>query len=77
MYNLQIIRDLSKESGFTYIENEPLKKHTTFKIGGEAQMFVSVENIDQLKAVLDACKQNDIPLFVLGKGSICLFQTMV
>lgn len=69
MYNLQIIRDLSKESGFTYIENEPLKKHTTFKIGGEAQMFVSVENIDQLKAVLDACKQNDIPLFVLGKGS--------
>lgn len=69
MYNLQIIRDLSKESGFTYIENEPLKKHTTFKIGGEAQMFVSVENIDQLKAVLNACKQNDIPLFVLGKGS--------
>lgn len=69
MYNLQIIRDLSKESGFTCIENEPLKKHTTFKIGGDAQMFVSVENIDQLKAVLDACKQNDIPLFVLGKGS--------
>jgi len=69
MYNLQIIRDLSKESGFTYIENEPLKKHTTFKIGGNAQMLVSVENIDQLKAVLDACKQNDIPMFVLGKGS--------
>ncbi len=69
MYDLQIIRDLSGVHGFDYIENEPLKKHTTFKIGGNAQMFVSVYNTDQLAAVLKAVKQNNIPLFIIGKGS--------
>lgn len=69
MSNLQIIRDLADDLGFSYIENEPLKKHTTFKIGGEAEMFVTVSNIEQLKAVIKACKDSGIKLFVIGKGS--------
>ena len=69
MYDLQIIRDLAKDSGFNYTENEPLKKHTSFKIGGNAEIFVEVFSVDQLRAVLDACKENNIPLFVIGKGS--------
>ena len=69
MYDLQIIRDLADKFSFNYIENEPLKKHTSFKIGGNAELFVSVNNTDQLKAVLLACKENHIPLFVIGKGS--------
>lgn len=69
MYDLQIIKDLSAEFGFEYIENEPLKNHTTFKIGGNAQMFVSVHNAAQLKAVLKAVKENNVPLFIIGKGS--------
>lgn len=69
MYDLQIIRDLAVNNGFEYIEQEPLSKHTSFKIGGNAEMLVIVKNIDQLKSVLLACKGNAIPLFVLGKGS--------
>ncbi|MBQ8861050.1 MAG: UDP-N-acetylmuramate dehydrogenase [Ruminococcus sp.] len=69
MSNLQIIRDLADDLGFSYIENEPLKKHTSFKIGGEAEMFVTVSNIEQLKAVIKACKDSGIKLFVIGKGS--------
>lgn len=69
MYDLQIIRDLAEKNGFDIIENEPLKNHTSFKIGGNAEMFVTVSNISQLKVVLCACKQNDIPLFILGRGS--------
>lgn len=69
MSDLQIIRDLAENSGFNYTEQEPLSRHTTFKIGGNAQMFVIVNNIEQLSAVLSACKQHDIPLFILGKGS--------
>lgn len=69
MYNLQIIRDLSEKLGFSYIEQEPLSKHTTFKIGGNADMFVTVCNVEQLKAVVLACNENNIPLFVIGKGS--------
>lgn len=69
MSNLQIIRDLADTLGFNYIENEPLSKHTTFKIGGNAEMFVTVFDEEQLKAVVTACKQSDIELFILGKGS--------
>lgn len=69
MYDLQIIRELASKLGFNYIENEPLSKHTSFKIGGNAQMFVSVENVPQLQGVLKGCKEHDIPLFILGKGS--------
>ena len=69
MYDLQIIRDLAAESGFEYIENEPLSNHTSFKIGGKADLFVMVKNIEQLKAVVKNCKKNNIPMFVLGKGS--------
>lgn len=69
MYDLQIIKESAEKSGFNYIENEPLCKHTSFKIGGNAELFVTVYNVEQLKEVLSVCKQNDIPLFVLGKGS--------
>lgn len=69
MYNLQIIRDLAEKNGFEYLENEPLSRHTSFKIGGNAELFVTVFNSEQLKAVVNTCKESDIPIFVLGKGS--------
>ncbi len=69
MYDLQIIRDLATKFGFEYTEQEPLSKHTTFKIGGNADMFVTVYNETQLREVVTACKENDIELFVIGKGS--------
>lgn len=69
MCNLQIIRDLAEKHGFSYTEQEPLSKHTTFRIGGNADMFVSVNNVAQLKAVVTACNENDIPMFIIGNGS--------
>lgn len=69
MYDLQIIKDLADKLGFDYIEQEPLKKHTTFKIGGNAELFVSVKNEKQLKTLLLTCKLSKIPFFVLGRGS--------
>lgn len=69
MCNLQIIRDLAEKHGFSYTEQEPLSKHTTFRIGGNADMFVSVNNVTQLKAVVTACNENDIPMFIIGNGS--------
>ena len=49
--------------------DEPMKNHTSFKIGGSADLFVTVNDKDQLTAVIGFCKENDIPLFVLGNGS--------
>lgn len=49
--------------------NEPMSKHTSFKVGGPADIFVKVNNIDALRYVLKISKENDIPLFILGNGS--------
>ena len=37
--------------------NEPMKKHTTFKIGGPADIFVKVKTIQELKYVIDVAKK--------------------
>ncbi len=50
-------------------ENEPMSKHTTFKIGGIADVLVIPESVEQLKVVLGFAKQNDIPITVIGNGS--------
>ena len=49
--------------------NEPMCKHTTFKIGGVADIFVKVENIEELIFVINKCKEKNVPITVIGNGS--------
>ena len=49
--------------------NEPMSEHTSFEIGGPADLFVIPEDFDEVHNVIDACKQADVPYFVLGRGS--------
>ena len=49
--------------------NEPMSKHTSFKIGGNAEYFIKIQNIDSLRYVLKLSKENDLPVFILGNGS--------
>lgn len=49
--------------------DEPMKNHTSFKIGGSADLFVTADNKEQLSAALALADENNIPLFVLGNGS--------
>lgn len=58
-----------KEQNINLKQNEPMKNHTSFKIGGECDYFVMPENLQQLKAVVVKAKELGIPVFVLGKGS--------
>lgn len=51
------------------LKNESMKKHTTFKTGGIADLFVKVKSIDQLKDILFFCKNNDVNFYVIGNGS--------
>jgi UDP-N-acetylmuramate dehydrogenase len=53
----------------TISENFPLKGLTTFKIGGPAQFFVAVKNIDELTKAVQFAKSKRVPIFVLGGGS--------
>ena len=49
--------------------NEPMYKHTTFKIGGPADIFVVINTLEDLKYVVDFSKNNNIPIKVIGNGS--------
>ncbi len=50
-------------------QNEMMKKHTSFKIGGPADFFVIIESVEELKAVLKLAKELDIPVTCIGNGS--------
>ena len=49
--------------------NEPMKNHTTFKIGGPADCLIKIETKQELKEVLQFSKQNNIPVTIIGNGS--------
>ena len=53
--------------------NEPLSKHTTLCIGGNADYFVEVETEEQLISLLKFINENKINFFVIGGGSNLLF----
>lgn len=61
----QLINNLSKESKI--LLNEPMKNHTSFKIGGPADILIMPGTIDDVKKVIDFAK--DIPLYIIGNGS--------
>ena len=48
---------------------EPMEKHTTFRIGGPADYFLCPQTAEELKAVIHVCKETGIPYFILGNGS--------
>lgn len=66
---MDIVHNQLKELDVEIIENEPMRKHTSFKIGGNARLFVTVTTIAQLQQVIHICKQNNCPVLVLGNGS--------
>ena len=51
------------------LEAEPMRKHTTFRIGGPADLFVAPENTDEIKKLIAICKEEEVPYFILGNGS--------
>ena len=49
--------------------NEPMKKHTTFRVGGPADYFVLPTEVSQIINCIQLCKEEQIPYFILGNGS--------
>ena len=49
--------------------NEPMSKHTTFKIGGNADIFVQAKTLNDIEQTLKAAKENNIPIYIIGNGS--------
>ncbi|MFQ6818616.1 MAG: UDP-N-acetylmuramate dehydrogenase [Blautia sp.] len=48
---------------------EPMSSHTTFRIGGPAEVFLMPESYEQIRSALALCREEGVPYFVLGNGS--------
>ena len=48
---------------------EPLSKHTTLRVGGPAQFWVEPRNEKAFAELIRFCRDENLPLFVMGRGS--------
>jgi UDP-N-acetylmuramate dehydrogenase len=48
---------------------EPLREHTSFRIGGPADLYAAPGTIDELVELHTRCRDSEVPCFILGGGS--------
>lgn len=56
------------------LKNEPMKKHTSFRIGGPADLLIKVSNVNQVRVAIFECEKLGVPYYVFGNGSNLLVQ---
>ena len=61
--------DIIKPVFPTILENEPLSRYTSFRVGGLAELFAKPENINDFVFLVETCKEHSIPFVILGDGS--------
>ncbi|MFA6521010.1 MAG: UDP-N-acetylmuramate dehydrogenase [Candidatus Gracilibacteria bacterium] len=54
-------------------KKEPLKNHCTFRIGGPADLFYELTNIEELPELLTFAEENSVPYRMVGRGTNVLF----
>ena len=67
--NLNAFKSEVQKLGLICIDNEPMKKHTSFAVGGPAELFIEADNCDRLPELIVMAKSAEIPLTVIGRGS--------
>lgn len=69
MDTLEIVHMLEKIPKENIYHNELMKNHTSFKIGGPAELYIKIDNINQIQQVLQVTKNYNIQLTIIGNGS--------
>ena len=64
-----IIKKIENDSSSLCLVDEPLKKHTTYGIGGPADLMVFPNNKEDLIRVIEIINENNMQLTILGSGS--------
>lgn len=62
----ELLKLLPKEKVFL---DEPMNKHTTFRIGGKADVFVIAHNEEDIIHITNYCNKTKTKLFIMGNGS--------
>lgn len=70
-FAIKLVENLGKDN---VKFNEPMKKYTSFRVGGPADILVTPESYDQLKEVINLSRLNNIPCLVIGNGSNLLIK---
>ena len=70
---LSEIKSKAAALGVKAIINEPLFKHTSFKVGGFCDLALYPESVEQLSKLCSACKSLDLYTYILGNGTNVLF----
>ena len=58
-----------KTAKIPFNENEPLAPKSTFKIGGNARLFISPQTPEELESTISATRSSELPFFVTGGAS--------
>ena len=71
---MEIFMDLYKKlceiaGADNVLKDEPMKKHTTFRIGGPADYFICPTDIEEIRGIVSVCRENSIPYYIMGNGS--------
>lgn len=65
--------EILSDRGISYALNEPMANHTSFRIGGPADVYVSPESAEELKDAYVEARNVGLCTYILGKGSNVLF----
>lgn len=65
LYN-ELLKIMSEEQVKT---EEPMKNHTTFRVGGPAEFFVMPRSAEEVKKVINLCRRESFPYYIIGNGS--------
>ncbi len=63
---LDVLKDLLGED---YCENVPMKRHTTFRTGGNADVFICPQTVEDLRRSIEILSGSDYPYYIVGNGS--------
>lgn len=50
-------------------EEEPMRLHTTFRVGGPARFFVTPKTAEELQGIIACCREAQVPYYIIGNGS--------
>ncbi len=68
-----IIKEIRKNKIGEYLENIPLSKYSTYRVGGEAALIVYPSSIQKLIKLLTILKENNVKYKIIGNGSNLIF----
>ncbi|MBZ9609229.1 UDP-N-acetylmuramate dehydrogenase [Clostridium estertheticum] len=66
----ELIKQIDKVTRGSNIKiDEPMKNHTSFKVGGPADILVTPEDVMEAQSIIKICKDNNVNYYLIGNGS--------